>query len=56
MQAAVERTWHKYDSQGQILALALRKPGAFAGTAAVRYDVAAETIAWANLLENILEM
>ena len=33
----------------------LAAPGAFAGTAAVRYDVAAEAIAWANLLGNDLE-
>ena len=33
----------------------LAAPGAFAGTAAVRYDVAAEAIAWASLLGNNLE-
>ena len=33
----------------------LAAPGAFAGTAAVRYDVAAEAIGWANLLGNDLE-
>jgi len=33
----------------------LAAPGAFAGTAAVRYDVAAEAIAWANLRRNELK-
>ena len=33
----------------------LAAPGACAGTAAVRYDVAAEAIAWANLLGNDVE-
>jgi len=33
----------------------LAAPGAFAGTASVRYDVAVEAIAWANFLGNDLE-